>query len=103
MNQRSLPLFVLLLLAASAFAGERVARQGDDEVHVFDSPCVSAQTIARIPENAREGWGKVQGRYQGERFFGCWLPMGDDAIFILWEDGDQGVIPAADLKPALTI
>lgn len=98
------PLLLLALIAAiPCLAAERIARQGDDEVHVFDSPCVSAQTIARIPENAREGWGKVQGRYQGERFFGCWRPMGDAAVFILWEDGDQGIIPLQELKPALEV
>jgi hypothetical protein len=99
---KKLILLLVLLVATGCLAGERVARQGDDEVHVFDSPCVSAQTIIRIPENAREGWGKMQGRYQGERFFGCWRALGDN-ILILWEDGDQGLLPVQDFKPVLEV
>jgi hypothetical protein len=94
---------ILLLLAPLALAGERVVRQGADEVRVFDSPCVSAETIGRIPEKDREGWNKVQGRFNGQRYFGCWRPLGDSAIHILWDDGDQGVIPLIELKPVLDI
>jgi hypothetical protein len=91
-------ILILLVAAAPALAGERVARQGDDEVRVFDSPCVSAETIARMPEGSREGWNKVQGRFGGQRYFGCWRPAGD-SVYILWEDGDEGVVPEQVLKP----
>lgn len=90
---------ILLLTTSFAVAGERVARQGDDEVHVFDSPCVSIETLNRMQESDRAGWNKVQGRFGGQRYFGCWRPLGDASIGILWEDGDQGVIPLQELKP----
>jgi hypothetical protein len=90
---------ILLFLAPMALAGQRVASEGDDEVRIFDTPCVSMETIARIPEANREGWGKVQGRVQGQRFFGCWRALGE-AIYILWEDGDQGIMPLQEFHPA---
>jgi hypothetical protein len=89
-----------LLCASFPAMSERVARQGDVEVRVFDTPCVSAETIARIPEDGRDGWGKVIGVFGKDKFFGCWRKMGD-STYILWEDGDQGIIPAADLKEAM--
>lgn len=93
-------LLAAALLCASSSYAERVARKGDAEVRIFDSPCVSAETIARIPEKDRKGWGKAIGVFGGQKFFGCWQKMGEDT-YVLWEDGDIGVIPAADLKEAL--
>jgi hypothetical protein len=97
----ALAVAVLLMLAwpKSAGAETRVARQGLDEVRIFDTACVSAETLIRIPEAERERFGKAQGMFGGQRFFGCWRPLGGDA-FILWEDGDQGIVPKGDLKPA---
>lgn len=88
----------LLVVAAPALGAQRVYTQGSDEVRVFDTPCVSVETLNRIPPNEREGWNKAAGRVSGQRFFGCWRALGD-AIYILWEDGDQGVVPLEDLKP----
>lgn len=89
--------FAALLCAASSSFAAKIAQRGDDWVRVYDSPCVSAETIARIPEGDRKGWGKVQGFFGGQKFFGCWRPMGN-STYILWEDGDQGIVPNGDLK-----
>lgn len=89
------------LIAASfavpAFAGERITRMGKDEARFFDSPCVSAQTLARIPAADRKSFSKAQGIVGGQKFFGCWRPLGN-SVYILWEDGDQGIIPNSDIK-----
>lgn len=89
---------LLLLVAASAFAGTRIARKGRDEVRVFDSPCVSAQTLAQIKPEARKDFRKVQGTFGGKLYFGCWVPNAE-GVLILWEDGDLGFVPAVELKP----
>lgn len=94
------------LIAASfavpVFAGERVARQGNDEVRLFDGPCVSAETMARIPANERESFSKAQGVFGGQKYFGCWQPI-EGGVHIMWEDGDQGLIPNAELKEVLGV
>lgn len=99
---RSIVCCAALLCAAFPAMSERIAREGNSEVRIFDTPCVSAETIARIPEERREGWGKAIGVFSGQKFFGCWRKMGEDT-YILWEDGDQGIVPAADLKEAMSI
>jgi hypothetical protein len=38
--------------------------------------------------------------FQGQRFQACWRMMGN-AAYLMYEDGDQGVIPANELKPDL--
>ena len=37
---------------------------------------------------------------QGQAFTGCWRVMGN-AAHLLYEDGDEGLIPLSDLKPEL--
>ena len=39
--------------------------------------------------------------FQGQRFQACWRMMGN-AAYLIYEDGDQGVIPASELKPELS-
>lgn len=98
---RSLAL-ILLLAAAPALAETRIARQGADEVRVYDSPCMHAETLIRIPQERRGDFRKAQGTFGGQPFFGCWSPNGD-SVYVLWEDGDQGIVPLADLKPIVEI
>lgn len=73
------------------------AHQGADWVRIWNSPCVSAETLARIPQEERAAFQKVQGYVGGKLAFGCALQRGG-MYFILWEDGDQGVVPASELK-----
>jgi hypothetical protein len=91
---------ILLLAAAPAFAAQRIVREGADEVRVFDSPCVSAQTMALIRESERHLYGKAQGTIGGERFFGCWRAFGD-SVYILWDDGDGGVTSGVTFADSL--
>jgi hypothetical protein len=37
----------------------------------------------------------------GQTFNACWRPVGN-AAHLMYEDGDQGLIPLSDLKPELT-
>ena len=95
-------LIAATLAAGPAVAGDMIARQGADEVRLFDSPCVSVETMVRIDPQERDQYRKAQGLFQGQRFFGCWRKNGSIAQ-ILWEDGDQGIVPFVELKPLLEI
>jgi hypothetical protein len=86
----------LALLSVDVHASQS-AHQGADWVRIWNSPCVSAETLARIPQEERAAFQKVQGYVGGKLAFGCALQRGN-MYFILWEDGDQGVVPASELK-----
>jgi hypothetical protein len=95
---------MIVLCAALAFspvfAQELVARQGDDSVRLNDGPCASEQVISRLePATARE-YKSASAQLAGQRFVACWREMGGVA-HLVYEDGDQGVIPMAELKPEL--
>lgn len=99
---RAYALALILLLASAPALADSEARQGKDWVRIFDAPCVSAETLGRIPPQAREQFHKAQGVVRGEKFFGCWQWIGDFA-YILWDDGDEGAVPKSDFKPVLEI
>lgn len=93
---------VLAAAAASpAFAQELVARQGDDSVRLSDAACKSELVLGRLEPASATQYRAASAVFQGQRFQACWRMVGN-AAHLVYEDGDQGIIPVAELKPDLT-
>ncbi len=94
--------FCAVVAAASlpAFAEDLVARQGDDSVRLNDAPCASEVVLGRLPVEAREEYKAASAQLQGQSFSACWREMGNVA-HLIYEDGDQGIIPMQELKREL--
>jgi hypothetical protein len=90
----------LTYFTPAAHAGDLVARQGDDSVRLHDTACTSAAVLARLDADQVREFRAADARFQGQDFVACWRLMGNVA-FLVYEDGDQGVIPVQELKPAL--
>jgi hypothetical protein len=88
------------LAAAPVFAEQLVARQGDDSVRLADSPCQSEQVLGRLEPKTHEEYKAATAVFQGQNFVACWRVMGGVA-HLVYEDGDQGIIPMAELKREL--
>lgn len=88
------------LVVAPAFADDLVARHGSDTVRLADSPCAVEQVLELVPVQMREEFHAASAVLEGRNFSGCWRVMGN-AVHLLYEDGDEGLIPLADLKPEL--
>ena len=86
--------------AAPAFAQDLIARQGDDSVRLSEDACKSELVISRLEPGMAEQFRAASAVFQGQRFQACWRMMGN-AAYLIYEDGDQGVIPAGELKPEL--
>lgn len=95
-------LIAALIAAGPALAADRIARQGDDEVTIRETPCTVASVLMRIPEAQREGWQRADARFQGQRFFACWRVL-QGAVELLYDDGDQGILPLTAFKDVLEI
>jgi hypothetical protein len=97
--------FVLLcaaaLAAAPAMAQDLVARQGNNIVRLTDGPCTSEPVLARLQPEFRSGFKAALAVVEGRTFEACWRRTGNVA-HLLYEDGDQGIVPLSDLKPDLT-
>lgn len=87
--------------AAPSFAQELIARQGDDSVRLSDTACSSQEVLRRIEPGAAGEYKAASAVFQGQRFTACWRMMGNVA-HLVYEDGDQGIIPVQELKPELT-
>jgi hypothetical protein len=85
------------LAAAPAFADEVVASNGNDSVRLSDSPCTSQQVLSLLDPSLRPALRDASAVVQGRSFKACWVVHGD-AAHLLYEDGDQGLIPLADFK-----
>lgn len=91
---------VAAFAAAPSFAQELVARQGGDSVRLSDAACSSDLVLARVEAGARDEYKQASAHFQGQNFTACWRVMGNVA-HLVYEDGDQGIIPMQELRPEL--
>ena len=90
----------LATFAVAASAQDLIARQGDDSVRLSEDACKSELVLSRIDGDGSE-FHAASAVFQGQRFQACWRMMGN-AAYLVYEDGDQGIIPASELKPELS-
>jgi hypothetical protein len=97
MFMRSILLFAAALVAAPAFAEELVASNGSDSIRLSDGPCRNEQVLKQLEPKFQDRFRAATANLKGQTFAACWHPLGSAAL-LLYEDGDQGLIPMADLK-----
>lgn len=101
----ALAILAMLALPGTAKAEDRIARQGADSVTISERPCLVASVLIQIDRLApgeREKFQRADATFGGQKFFACWQAV-PGGVHLIYEDGDQGLIPAADLKPVLGI
>lgn len=86
------------LIAAPALADEVVASNGKDSVRLSNGPCTNAQVLGLLKPGFRSSLKDATAVVQGQTFKACWIVDGD-AAHLLYEDGDQGLIPLTAFKP----
>lgn len=97
---RALCLSILLAAAPVLCLADAEARgEGDDFVRITARPCVSEAVLARIPDaGERLDYRAGVGRFAGRDHALCWKPFGA-GVWLVWDDGDAGFLPAGALKP----
>jgi hypothetical protein len=102
-NPMKLALLCAALVAAAApsFADDLVARRGADTARLTDAACTNEQVLQQIQAQARPAFRAALVEVQGQTFQACWGTTGD-AIYLLFEDGDEGLIPVNELKTELS-
>ncbi len=98
---KSALLCVVALLAAPAFADEVVASSGSDSVRLSNAPCTNAAVLARLMPQFHSALRHASATVQGQTYTACWIVEGTSA-HLLYEDGDQGLIPLSDFKAPLS-
>jgi hypothetical protein len=88
------------LAAAPAMAGDMVATDGGDTVRLVDVPCTSEQILSLLEPRLHAQYKAASAVVQGRNFDACWRQQGS-VVHLLYEDGDEGLVPMADLKPEM--
>jgi hypothetical protein len=94
-------LLCVALAAAPALAGDLVSRQGSDTIRLVDEPCTSQLVLGRLEARLHSQYKAASAIVQGQRFIACWRAAGR-AVHLMYEDGDQGILPVEALKRELT-
>lgn len=78
-----------------------IARLGDDWVRIMAAECKNEAVVAaiRLHDKNPAGFFAAAGHIAGHDFAGCWMQAGEH-IYLVWEDGDEGLVPNDLLKPA---
>ncbi len=90
------------LAAAPALADELEASNGQDSVRLSDKPCSSEPVLKQVTPRFREMMKDASAVLNGQPFRACWIVDGDSA-HLLYEDGDQGLIPLSDFKQPTSV
>ncbi|RYG14480.1 MAG: hypothetical protein EON92_02000 [Burkholderiales bacterium] len=83
-------------------AGELVAYNGNDTIRLTEAPCTSESVLAHVPEEVRSDFMTANVTLKGERYTACWriTPV---AAHLVYEDGDQGLVPVSILETTVEI
>lgn len=96
------PLVALCAMDTPAQAGELVAYDGKDTIRLTDAPCASQTVLSHVPDVVRPEFMKANVVLHGEKFTACWriTPV---AAHLVYEDGDQGLVPLSQLETTVDI
>jgi hypothetical protein len=99
-----LAMAVALLLGACAttHADSVVARNGNNAVRLIDQPCSNEGVLKKLAPAMRARMRDADALVEGNRYHACWIVEGNSA-HLLYDDGDQGLIPLADFHPELGV
>lgn len=89
--------FAACIAASFAVSADMVAKNGDDTVVLMDKPCPYGSVLRYIDEKHRDRFKKADTRVSGQRYFACWVEV-DGLVMLVYEDGDQGMVPLAMFK-----
>lgn len=91
-------LALILFMASPAYA-DAIAKQGNDWVKLTARPCADPKVLRHIPDPGRKlDYRAAVASFGGQPYAACWTPI-RGGVGVIYEDGDQGAIPAGDLKP----
>jgi hypothetical protein len=93
-----LAVILIGLVALPARADVLITSNGQDSVRLYDTPCVNLAVLAHIHARYHDQMLRADAIVGGKPFDACWIVDGDSA-HLMYEDGDQGLIPLTDFKP----
>lgn len=86
-------LFLLSHFLLPVAMADEIASHGDDWVRTTQQPCTNEAVLRHLPPgDDRADYRTARARFQGQEYAACWKPI-SGGVGLLYEDGDQGVVP----------
>jgi hypothetical protein len=89
-------------LAGPAMASDLVAYLGPDVVRLTAQACTSPAVLAHIAPELQPNFHMATAMLDGQRYQACWHGT-PTAAYLIYEDGDQGLVLLQDLKVPVDI
>ena len=97
-----LPVLCAALLASGARANDLVVNEGADSIRFSEAACSNEAVLQRIDPGDRPLFRTASATLQGQRYTACWSLVSTD-VYLVYEDGDQGLVPVSRLKVPVDI
>jgi hypothetical protein len=97
-----LPALCAALLGPVAWAEDLVVNEGTDTIRISEAACDNEAVLSRIEPASRPLFRAASAVLQGQRYPACWSVL-PNAVYLVYEDGDQGLVPFSKLKVAVDI
>lgn len=90
------------LSMASAIAAELVSYHDGNTIRLADGACTSEKVLNQVEPEFRTQLRAASANLKGKHFAACWhiTPAG---AHLIYEDGDEGLVPLSRLKRLLSI
>lgn len=90
---------VLATVAGATGPMEYIARQGSDYVIVHTgSACTNDKILSVIPAEYQDKFRAAEAHVNGQDYKACFI-LHEEMVYLVYEDGDKGVIPASAFEP----
>lgn len=93
---------LLTTTALAARANDLVVNEGTDSIRLSEAACNNQAVLNLIEPDARALFRTASATLQGQRYTACWSVV-STAVYLVYEDGDQGLVPVAKLKVPVDI
>lgn len=92
-------LALLAALACPVAMADAVATNGKDSIRLTQGAC-APEVLRHIPEGYRGFFRSAPSMLGGKAWVACWAHRTDGTILIVYEDGDQGIVPIGEFRDA---
>jgi len=95
-------ILAVTLAAGAAMAADLVAYEGTDMIRLTRQACTNPAVLGRLDPQLQTQFRSANAVLQGQRYAACWS-MTPTAAYLVYEDGDEGLVPLNKLEVPIDV
>ena len=99
---RRIGILCAALAASSAMAADLVAYDGTDVIRLSSDTCSNTAVLSRLKPQEQPHFLVANAVLRGQRYSACWA-ITPTAAYLVYEDGDEGLVPLEKLEVPIDI